>query len=125
MLQMMSKKVEEEGKKQEELFEKFMCYCKSSSATLGKSIEAAEEKVPQLESDIEATEGTVKQLNGDLAQHKADREEASAAIAKATAIREKEAKAFASESAESKANIEAAGKAIPAIEKGMSGDFLQ
>merc|ERR1719386_338802 len=125
MLQMMQNKVEAEGEKETELFEKFMCYCKSGMASLGKSIGDAEDKVPQLASDIEETVGVEKQLKGELMQHKADREEATAAIAKATAIREKEAKAFASEHAEQTANIAAAGKAIPAIEKGMGGAFLQ
>jgi hypothetical protein len=34
MLQNMQKKVEVEGKKEEELFEKFMCYCKGGKDTL-------------------------------------------------------------------------------------------
>merc|ERR1719159_1060696 len=91
MLQMMVKKVEAEGKKEEELFEKFMCYCKAGAATLGKSIADAEEKIPQLESDIKESEGEKAQLESDLAQHKTDREEAKEAIAKGTAMREKEA----------------------------------
>merc|ERR1719395_174306 len=39
-------------------------------------------------------------------------------------MREKDAKAFAKESSESKANLDAISKAIPAIEKGLGG-FLQ
>merc|ERR1719199_1469860 len=54
-----------------------------------------------------------------------DRAEAKEAIAKATAIREKEAGAFASESSMLKSNIDALSQAIPAIEKGMAGAFLQ
>merc|ERR1719171_1589353 len=45
-------------------------------------------------------------------------------MAKATAIREKEAAEFAKEKAEFDSNIAALGKAIEAIEKGMTG-FLQ
>ena len=44
--------------------------------------------------------------------------------AKATALREKEAAAFAKEKSDGETNIAALAKAIPAIEKGMSG-FLQ
>merc|ERR1719408_236377 len=46
-------------------------------------------------------------------------------MGKATAIREKEAKAYAASAAESKSNIAALGKAIPAIEQGMGASFLQ
>merc|ERR1719377_315337 len=84
MLQMMAKKVEEEGKKQDEIFEKFFCYCDTSKGTLAKSIEDAETKIPQLESDIkEAVEEKAK-LDADLVQHKTDREEAKEAIGKAS-----------------------------------------
>merc|ERR1719337_609212 len=121
---MMQKKIEAEGEKEEELFEKFMCYCKSGKAALEKSIAEAEEKIPQLESQIKAVGGAQAQLQEDLTAHKADREAAKAAMAKATAQREKEAAAFAAETAESKADLEACTKATAAISKGMGG-FLQ
>jgi chromosome segregation ATPase len=125
MLQMMVKKVEEEGKKETELFEKFMCYCNTGKATLGKSIADAEEKIPQIESDIKASKGEKTQLDSDVAAAKATRAEATEAIAKAKAMREKEASAFAKESGEDQSNLEALKKALAAIEKGMAGSFLQ
>merc|ERR1719399_1635713 len=125
MLQMMTSKVEEEGKKEAELFEKFMCYCKSGKATLGKSIADAEEKIPQLESDIKEAEAEKSQLDSDLETHKADRETAKGDIAKSTAMREKDAAAFLKESTEDKSNLDSLTKALAAIEKGMAGAFLQ
>jgi len=125
LLQMMQKKVEAEGEKEAELFEKFMCYCKSSGETLGKSIADAEVKMPQLVSDIKEAESAKAQLQEEVTQHQNDRDEAKAAMAKATEIREKEAAAFAKESSNDKANIDALMKATAAIEKGMSGGFLQ
>jgi chromosome segregation ATPase len=124
MLQMMVKKVEAEGEKEKELFEKFMCYCKSSKETLAKSIEDAETKVPQLESSIKEAVSMKTQLDEDIMNHKASREEAKAAMAKATEIREKEAAAFAKEKAEDDANLAALKKALAAIEKGMAGGFF-
>merc|ERR1719453_2439594 len=121
----MQKKVEAEGEKEAELFEKFMCYCKSSAETLSKSIADADVKMPQLASDIKEAESAKAQLQEELSQHQNDRDEAKAAMAKATEIREKEAAAFAKESANDKANIDALMKATAAIEKGMSGGFLQ
>merc|ERR1719399_1191392 len=125
MLQMMTSKVEEEGKKEAELFEKFMCYCKSGSAMLGKSIADAEEKIPQLESDIKEAEAEKNQLDTDLTTHKADRETAKSDIAKAKGMREKDAAAFLKESTEDQSNLDALTKALAAIEKGMAGAFLQ
>merc|ERR1719265_1285378 len=85
MLQMMVKKVEEEGKKETELFEKFMCYCDGGKASLGKSIEDANVKIPQVESDIKEAESEKTQLDDDLSTHKSDRETAKSDIAKAKA----------------------------------------
>jgi chemotaxis receptor (MCP) glutamine deamidase CheD len=44
MLQGMQKRVTEEGAKEKELYEKFMCYCKTSGSDLAASIAAAEKK---------------------------------------------------------------------------------
>merc|ERR1719387_1372499 len=122
---MMQKKVEAEGVKEEELFEKFMCYCKNGAAALAKSIGDAETKIPQLESSIKQASEMKAQLEEDIKNHQADRAAAKAAMAKATAQREKEAAAFAKEHAESLANIDAAKKATAAISKGKAGGFLQ
>jgi len=124
MLQMMQKKVTEEGKKEQDLFDKFMCYCKTGASSLSKSVEAAQTKIPQVESDLKAGGAEKAQLASDVVQAKKDRSEAKSAMSEATAIREKTAAAFAKETAEQKADIAAMGKAVTAIEKGMSG-FLQ
>jgi peptidoglycan hydrolase CwlO-like protein len=125
MIQRMQKQVEEQGEKEKDLFEKFMCYCKNGVADLEKSIADAETKIPQLESAIKEMNGEVLQLKADLKQHKIDRADAKKAIAEATAIREKEAAAYAKLSSDFKTNIAAMTKAIAALEKGMTGGFLQ
>merc|ERR1719498_1514415 len=125
MLQGMQKKITSEGEKEQELYDKFMCYCKNGASDLSASIAGANTKVPQLQSDIEASESQLAQLKEDLKTHQSDRAAAKDAMAKATAIREKEAKAFAKEKADLDANIEALSKAVSAIEKGMAGGFLQ
>merc|ERR1719355_47275 len=90
MLQAMQKKVTAEGEKEEELFEKFMCYCKNGAGALSKSIADAEAKGPELTADIEAAESQVAQYKGDLKQHQSDRAAAKEAMAAATAVRENE-----------------------------------
>jgi len=125
MLQKMQKKVEAEGEKEKELYEKFMCYCKSGNGDLSASISTAEDKIPAVSSNIEASEGKLAQAKEDLQGAQADRSAAKEAMAKATAIREKEHKAYAKEKATLDADLEALKGAIFAIEKGMSGGFLQ
>jgi len=125
MLQMMQNKVTAEGKKAEEIYDKFMCYCDNADTLLAGAIETAENKIPQLEAMVGKDVEMKKQLETDVKNHKADREAAKTAIAEATALREKEAAAFAKESGDLKTNIAALAKAIPAIEKGMGSGFLQ
>merc|ERR1719460_1975867 len=102
------------------MYDKFMCYCNTADATLGKSISDADTKIPQLQSDIKAAVEEKAQLEADLKAHQADRDAANEAMAKATEIREKEAAAYAKELGEDKANLDALGKALKAIQKGMA-----
>jgi len=125
MLQGMQKKVTEEGEKEKELFDKFMCYCKNGRGQLESTIATAENTNEQLASSIKETDANLKQTKADLKQAQTDRADAKAAVASATALREKEAAAFAKESSELKTNIAALAKATTAIENGMAGAFLQ
>ena len=125
MLQMMQNKVTAEGKKAEEIYDKFMCYCDNADTMLAGAIETAENKIPQLEAMVGKDIEMKKQLETDVKNHKADREAAKTAIGEATALREKEAATFAKDSGDLNTNIAALAKAIPAIEKGMGSGFLQ
>jgi len=124
MMQDMQKKITAEGERDEELFEKFMCYCKSGTGDLATSIGAAETKTPKVQAALGEATAQKTQLEADLTQHKADRADAKEAIATATGLREKEAAAYAKESGDYSTNIAAMGKAIAALEKGATG-FLQ
>jgi len=125
LLQSMKKKVAEEGAKEKDLYEKFMCYCKTGTVDLKSSIGSAEGKQPQLVSALEAAKAQKSQLLKDVKEHKAAVADAKAATGKATDLRNEEAAAFAKESADAKTNIAALGKAIKAIEGGGSAAFLQ
>jgi chromosome segregation ATPase len=125
MLQKMQKDVTEEGEKEKELFDKFMCYCKTSGGDLEAAIGAAETKIPALGADIEKSEAKLAQTKEDLTQAQNDRAAAKTAMAEATSIREKEASAFASTKAELDADISSVKGAVTSLEKGMVGAFLQ
>jgi len=124
MLEALKTKVEAEGEKEKELYDKYMCYCKNSGGTLAKSIADAEAKGPQLTSDIEEAAGKLAQLKENVKSHQTDRAAAKASMAAATALREKEKVAFDIVESETKANLAAVAKATTALEKGMGG-FLQ
>jgi len=125
LLQKMQAKVTEEGKKQQELYDKFMCYCKTSGGSLSKSIEDGKGKVSSLTSDLQAAKERKAQTEQDLKDHQESRTEAESAMATATKLREKDAAAFAKVEADGKANVAALDKAITAIDKGLGGAFLQ
>jgi len=124
MMQAMQAKVEAEGEKEKDLFDKYMCYCKNGGGTLAKSIADAETKAPALTAAIEEGTGKLAQLKNDIKGHQADRSTAKTAMDEATALRQKEASEYAATSADLKTNIAAISKAVAALEKGM-GNFLQ
>merc|ERR1740129_1132323 len=95
MLQEMQVKVTEEGKKEQDLFDKFMCYCKTAGGDLEASIKEGTAKIASLGELLKAGKEQMEQFEADLKEHEASRTEAKEAMAAATALREKEAAAFA------------------------------
>merc|ERR1719506_2142634 len=124
MLQMMQNKVTAEGKKEQELFDKFMCYCNTGVDDLKASISAADTKIPQVESALKSAAAEKSQLEQDTKAAQETRTECKEAIATATALREKEAAEYAKTKSDLETNIAAMGKAIAAIATG-AGGFLQ
>merc|ERR1719182_1094281 len=125
MLQDMQKEVEEEGKKEEDLFDKFMCYCSSGEGALEASIQQGKAQIEQLATTVDRTIAEKSELDQAIVQHKADREEAEKVIKESTAMREKEAAEFAATSGDMKSNIQAMGGALAALKKGLSAALLQ
>jgi len=125
MLQNMQARVQEESKKEEALYDKFMCYCKTSGGDLEAAMKEAKSKLGSLEAAIKSAKERLTQTKADLKEHMTSRAEAKEAMAAATAMREKEAAAFAAYKEETDTNLAALGKAITAIENGMAGGFLQ
>jgi len=125
MLQDMQKTVEAEGKKEEDLFDKFMCYCSGGEGALEASISEGKAQIEQLTSSIERGTAEKSQLEQDLKTHKSDRIAAQQTTAESTAMREKEAAEFAATSGDMKGNIEAMVGALDALKKGLSAALLQ
>merc|ERR1719453_1480731 len=125
MLQDMQKSVEEEGEKQEDLFDKFMCYCSNGEGALEASISQGKAEIDTLGGTIDRGSAEKSQLDQDIVQHKADREEAEKVIKESTAMREKEAAEFAATSADMKTNLQAMDGALAALKKGLSAPLVR
>mmetsp|Transcript_52242 Transcript_52242/g.90751 ORF Transcript_52242/g.90751 Transcript_52242/m.90751 type:complete len:692 (-) Transcript_52242:40-2115(-) len=125
LLQGIEKKVTEEIAAKEKLYDEYMCYCKTSDGTLAASISETEGKIPKVASNIESDIAKKAQTEAELKSAQVGRVEAKGQIASAEKLRASEAEKFDSESTDLKTNIAALSKAIPAIESGMSGAFLQ
>merc|ERR1719379_2907109 len=68
MLQDMQKTVESEGAKEEDLFDKFMCYCSGGEGALEASITTGKAQMEQLSAAIEGKTAEAAQLDQDLVQ---------------------------------------------------------
>merc|ERR1719410_1430850 len=125
MLQKMQTKVEEEAKTELALYEKYMCYCKTAGGNLEAGMTEAEAKIESMNAALKSAKEKKTQTEADLKEHQTSRIEAKAAMDEAMSIRKKEAVAFAKFKEDSETNLGALAKAIPAIETGMKGSFLQ
>jgi hypothetical protein len=121
----MQKELQVEAEKEEDLYNKFMCYCDGNTGEMSKSAEEAGTKITELKAKLEAEKAEKSQLDQALIGHKKDRAAAQNDLAKATGIREKEHADFVEETGESKANLDSMNAAITALEKGMGKAFLQ
>jgi len=124
MLQDMAKELEREGEVEKEIFEKAICTCENGEAELNKVIDDSSAAIEELTAKVSGAKAESTQLTQDVAGHKASAEQAGADLSEATMIRDKEHKKFVAEEADTKSNIAAMAKAIPAIETGMGGAAL-
>merc|ERR1719188_2343768 len=124
LLQHMQAQVTKEGEEEEQLYKKFMCYCKTSGKTLEDGIAAAGAKIEQLQADVKRLAENGGNVKEQIKKAQADRAAAKAALKDGAAVREKEKAAFDALKAEAGANIAALNKAVAALTKGMGG-FLQ
>ena len=124
LLQDMQKEIEVEGEKEQESFDKFMCYCDGSTDDMKKGADEGAQRVEELASKLEALKAEKTQLEQELAQHKSDRAQAKQDQEKAQSLREKENGEFSAAELDMQKNIAAMKNAISALEKG-TGSFLQ
>jgi len=124
MLQDMAKELEREGEIEKEIFDKAICACEGGTTELQKVIDDSAASMEELTSKLAAGKAESTQLTQEVADHKTGAETAKSDLEEATMLREKESKKFSADELDTKTNIGAMAKAIPAIEKGMGGAAL-
>eukprot|EP00434_Breviolum_minutum_P045001 symbB.v1.2.040260.t1/scaffold7107.1/size19770/1 len=90
MLESLEKKVRREGDEKQKVYDKYMCYCKETSASLNLQLAEVAKSLPQLRSQTQEVSALQMSLESEIAQHKKDRDEAKSAIGSAAEIRKKE-----------------------------------
>jgi len=124
LMQDMSAEIETEKKKEEELFEKFMCICNEYPSELSESIAAATTAISGYTSKIEEETALKSKLAEELKTHAVDKDTAEKDLAKATTLREKEVDEYDSSVADLTGSIGQLASAIPALEAGASASAL-
>lgn len=119
LLWQIKNKVEEEGKKEEGLFNKYMCLCKTGKGNLAGNIQQQTRKSPKVKGSLGAEENSLSRIENEIEAMKQERIVIDEKVAEAKSMREKEAAAFRKESAENQANIGALGKAVKALAVGV------
>merc|ERR1719238_89081 len=114
LMENMQKEIEAQQAKDQELYDKFMCFCDNGAADLLKSANDALAQNAAAASKLESDTAEKAQLEGDIKQHETDLATATADLEKATNIRDQQKAEFEEAYTTKKASEEALGKAIPA-----------
>jgi len=125
LLQGLSKKIKEEGEKEEKLHETFMCYCKKTKVEIAKKVSESSEKLPQLRSDLEEAQSQRRTLKMNLKTAREDQAAAADALKSAEPQRAAEHKEYVAEATEYKGFINSLKIATAALAKGLGASFLQ
>jgi hypothetical protein len=124
LMENMQKEIEAQQAKDQELYDKFMCFCDNGAADLLKTATEAEAANKAAAAQLEADTAEKAQLESDIKTHTSDLANAQKDLEEATNIRDKQKSEFDATVATKSASESALGKAIPAIEKGMGGAAL-
>merc|ERR1719160_2188578 len=113
----MLKQMEKDAEIDEEVYEKFICWCTTNDATKTKEIKDAEEKIKMLGLQIDEWTAFSGQLSVQISGHYKDMKNLKENLAKATAIRKKELAEFNAHEQELMDTIAALKKAIATLGK--------
>jgi hypothetical protein len=122
LIQQLKAQIEDDGKKEQQSYDKYACWCENTLARKAKDIADAKEQIESLQSlitklggEIAAHGAEIKQLNKDIAANKQAQKEA-------TEMRNKENEEYSAEKTESEQCIGALEAAITALTGAGTGD---
>lgn len=125
MLEHIKDKVEEEGRTEEDLYKKFMCYCKKTTKSLTEGIAESKERLAETEKLVESSRSELDKKQAAVTQGKQERNEAREAIKNAEERRKRQASENVAKRKDLAADIKAIKSAIKAINKGIEGSLIQ
>lgn len=121
LLKDMKAQLEKEADKDEEVYDKFACWCETNDKTKTTAISDAEAKLSQLQSTIETTLARTETFKAEIDAEAKELAQNQRALAEATALREKQSSEFTVEEKEMMESIQALNAAIMVLSKHHEG----
>lgn len=129
LLEDLRTKIEADGETEQKMYDKFACWCETTTQRKSTAIEDATDELRRLGQMILAKKGRVAVRTDEINELEHDIEASEKAMAKATKMREKENKDWAASTGETKEAMAALEKAIKSLVddsmKGEKAAFLQ
>ena len=125
LLKDMLKQLEKEGEEDQDIYEKFGCWCVTYEKEKTKSIADAQSRITALTASIEALAADSATLNAEVANLQGELAKDSNALGEATALRSKQLAEFNQEEKDSLVSINSLKSAVIALSKAHGGSLLQ
>jgi hypothetical protein len=125
LLRDMKAQLEEEARKESEMYDKMVCWCKTGEKEKTAAIEAAEVKIQDLESSIQAMSAKFGELTTNIKALKEQIAKDIEMLKEATAIREKEAEKFREEEKDMVQALTNLNNAITVLSRHQGASLLQ
>eukprot|EP00397_Hematodinium_sp_SG-2012_P010669 GEMP01010792.1.p1 GENE.GEMP01010792.1~~GEMP01010792.1.p1 ORF type:complete len:658 (+),score=219.85 GEMP01010792.1:245-2218(+) len=124
LLENLSRKIEQEGKAEEKLYNKFSCWCKKTESEKTEAIEAANLRITNLQAYVDDIENG--RIEFTTQREDLEREIASltSRLEKESAMRAESQKTFEAAEKEMQDAVTALTSALGTLAKGTSGDFM-
>merc|ERR1719217_1084721 len=115
LIQNLEAQVKKDGKKEQESFDKYACWCEKTMERKASDISNAKELIAETEILIKKLKGEIASHGAEIAQLKKDLAQNAEAVKDATGVRSKENKDYAGERTESEQCIGALEAAIKVL----------
>eukprot|EP00933_Yihiella_yeosuensis_P030832 TRINITY_DN243_c0_g4_i1.p1 TRINITY_DN243_c0_g4~~TRINITY_DN243_c0_g4_i1.p1 ORF type:complete len:679 (+),score=233.07 TRINITY_DN243_c0_g4_i1:67-2103(+) len=117
LLKKMSKKVEDEGREEAKLYDKFECWCKTTTSAFEKDIAAPDAPSAVKQADIDSAQAELTSASTEVAALQSDKKSNAASVAAATAQRQKANEDFKKAHGSEEDTLSAASQALEILRK--------